>query len=71
MLRFLSYLVSSKRAQLTSIMFGRVGHTHGCLGALAFNLAIAFLCSLRPVMSFGSSVVSIRMCAEKLELQMS
>lgn len=62
--------MSSKRAQLTSIMFGRVGHTHGCLGVLAVNLAIAFF-SLRSMMSFGSLVVSSGVRAEKVEFQMN
>lgn len=63
--------MSSKRAQLTSIMFGRVGHTHGCLGVLAVNLAIAFFFSLRSMMSFGSLVVSSGVRAEKVEFQMN
>ena len=51
-------------------MFGRVGHTHGCLGVLAVNLAIAFF-SLRSMMSFGSLVVSSGVRAEKVEFQMN
>ena len=42
-IRFLSYLVSSQKMGLTSISFGRVGHTHGCLGSLALNLTIMVL----------------------------
>ena len=35
MLKFLSYLVATQKMDLTSISFGRVGHTHGPLGVLA------------------------------------
>ena len=33
-IRYLSWLVSTQRMQVTNISFGRVGHTHGCLGTL-------------------------------------
>lgn len=41
-IRFLSYLVSSQKMGLTSISFGRVGHTHGCLDQIYGLLAICF-----------------------------
>lgn len=40
--RFLSYLVAAQKLSLTSVNFGRVGHTHGCLGSSAEH-ADAFL----------------------------
>ena len=35
LIRFLSFLTSSQRIKLAALSFGRVGHTHGCLGFLA------------------------------------
>ena len=35
LLRFLSWLCSSGRIRLGALLFGRVGHTHGCLGCSA------------------------------------
>ena len=37
LIRFLSFLTSSQRVKLAALSFGRVGHTHGCLGFLAAN----------------------------------
>lgn len=41
MIGFLSYLVSSQKMQVASIMYGRKGHTHGVLGSLAEDLQFA------------------------------
>ena len=35
LLRFLCWLCSSHRIRLGALLFGRVGHTHGCLGCWA------------------------------------